>query len=331
MAQRYGRHEVLRELDLSVASGEIYGLLGLNGAGKTTALRLLLGMMRPDAGEVRLLGRTARDAEVRRQVGVLFEDYAAYPYLTGRQQLRAVARLHGVSGTELRQAVEFWLDRVGLGGAANERVRRYSLGMVRRLGIAAALVHSPRVVFFDEPTNGLDPQGIQELRELVLALNRESQTTFFISSHILSEVEKVCDRVGILHCARVVREGTIAELTGVPRATSGGKGARPRRYSLRVDDTAAVRGIVESMEGVELLASEPIAPGPDTRRGVELILTLPETAAPELVRRLVSAGASIYALTLRERSLEDVFRAVVTAEASAPSGGDVTPASRGST
>ena len=190
LSYAYGKAVALAGIDLSVARGELFGFLGLNGAGKTTALRRILGLLRPQAGEVRLFGERAgrRAAAQRARVGVLFEDFTAPSYLTGRQHLRLHGALYALAGAQLEGAVDTWLERVGLASVGDRKVRHYSMGMVRRLGVAGALLHSPDLVFLDEPTNGLDPQGIHDLRELIQDVNRQDGTTFFLSSHILARL-----------------------------------------------------------------------------------------------------------------------------------------------
>ena len=210
LRKRYGARVALDGLDLSVPSGVVYGFLGPNGAGKTTTMRLLTGLLHPDAGSIELLGSPFRRGDRRRlfEVGALIESPSFYPYLTGRQNLQALAAT-GASVPKAR--IEGLLELVGLRDRATDKVAGYSLGMKQRLGIAAALLSDPRLLLLDEPANGLDPAGIVEMRETLRRLASEGKTVF-ISSHLLAEVQVLVDVVGIIAAGRLVREGTIRDL-----------------------------------------------------------------------------------------------------------------------
>jgi ABC-2 type transport system ATP-binding protein len=216
LTKRYGEVLAVDGLDLEVLEGDVYGFLGANGSGKTTTVRMLLGLVLASSGEIEVLGqRMPRAAgRVLPEVGCLVEGPAAYGHLTGRANLRLLdaAGPGGRDGRRSRAArVEAALERVGLARAANRKVRGYSLGMRQRLGLAAALLREPRLLVLDEPTNGLDPQGIRETRDLLLELNRRG-TTVFLSSHLLVEVEQLCSRVGVLDRGRLVVQQELAEL-----------------------------------------------------------------------------------------------------------------------
>lgn len=203
----------LTGIDLTVPTGTVCGFLGPNGAGKTTTLNLLLGFLTPTAGSITVLGRTARNRDVRERVGYLPESPDPYRFLTGREFLRMTGRLFGIESAELNDRMNRLLDEVGLPEAADRRVATYSRGMVQRLGMAAALVNNPELVVLDEPTSGMDPLGRREIRRVIQTLREQGKTVLF-SSHELSEVELVCDRVVILHRGRVVAEGGAHELAG---------------------------------------------------------------------------------------------------------------------
>ena len=210
LAKRYGSRVALDGLDLRVPEGVVYGFLGPNGAGKTTTMRILTGLVRPDAGRVELLGRPFGRGHRRRlfEVGALIESPAFYPFLSGRENLRALA----ATGARVPSArIDELLELVNLGERAGDRVSGYSLGMKQRLGIAAALLSDPRLLLLDEPANGLDPAGNVGMRETLRRL-AEAGKTVFVSSHILSEVQQLVDVVGIIARGRLVREGRVEEL-----------------------------------------------------------------------------------------------------------------------
>jgi len=202
----------LRPLDLTIDEGEIFGLLGPNGAGKTTLVKLLLGIVHPTEGSAELFGKTIRSPKARRSVGFLPENHRFPEFLTGRQTLDLYARMSGTAGNDRVTRSEELLERVRISDAADRRVKTYSKGMMQRLGIAQALMSNPKLVLLDEPTDGVDPVGRREIRDLLLELNSDG-VTLFLNSHLLSEIERVCTRVAILKEGRLVREGTVEELT----------------------------------------------------------------------------------------------------------------------
>lgn len=198
--------QALADLSLSVPAGTVYGLLGPNGAGKSTFLRIVTGLVRADTGSVEIFGAAASVAS-RRALGALIEGPSGYPFLTAGEFLRLLGWTEGV-----REPPDALLDRVGLAHAAEQRIGTFSLGMKQRLGIAAALAGHPRLLVVDEPTNGLDPEGILEMRRLVRDLAERDGMTVLLSSHLLDEVERICDRVAILSHGRLVAEGLVTEL-----------------------------------------------------------------------------------------------------------------------
>ena len=208
LCRSYGSSAVVADLDLRVESGGVYGFLGPNGAGKTTTMRMVLGLIRRDAGEVRIFGETD-PVPARRRIGGIVEQPRFYPYLSGVENLRILAAYGGGATEERLQAV---LEQVRLADRARDRVKTYSQGMRQRLGIAQALIHEPALLLLDEPTNGLDPAGMHEMRALVRDLNQEHGLTVFVSSHILSDIQQMCDQVGIIRDGRKVAEGRIDEL-----------------------------------------------------------------------------------------------------------------------
>ena len=204
--------DALHPLDLEVSRGEIFGLLGPNGAGKTTLVKLLLGVALPSGGEGRLFGRSIREPAARQPVGFLPESHRFPDYLTAAQVLDTYARVAGVDEAERARRIPELLERVRMAKWADTRVRKFSKGMMQRLGLAQALMNTPDLLFLDEPTDGVDPVGRREIRDLLLEISREG-TTIFLNSHLLSEVEQICTRVAILKEGRLARLGTVEELT----------------------------------------------------------------------------------------------------------------------
>ena len=202
----------LHPLHLKVEDGEIFGFLGPNGAGKTTTLKMLMGLVFPTAGKARILGKDWTDPEVKAQIGFLPEQPYFYDYLTAHELLDYYGQLSGIPGKDRKSKIDQMLQRVGLNDVKGMQLRKFSKGMLQRVGIAQAILHDPRVVFFDEPMSGLDPLGRREVRDLMEQLKQEGKTVFF-STHILSDAEALCDRVAIIHKGELRGEGAVEELT----------------------------------------------------------------------------------------------------------------------
>jgi ABC-2 type transport system ATP-binding protein len=202
----------LRPLNLAVEEGEIFGFLGPNGAGKTTTLKLLMGLIFPTAGSARILGMAVDDPRMKAQIGFLPEQPYFYDYLTARELLEYYGQLSGMDPKQRSRKVNEVLQRVGLPDVGGMQLRKFSKGMLQRVGIAQAILHDPKVVFFDEPMSGLDPMGRREVRDLMAQLKHEGKTVFF-STHILSDAEALCDRVGIIHQGELRGVGAVADLT----------------------------------------------------------------------------------------------------------------------
>jgi ABC-2 type transport system ATP-binding protein len=202
----------LRPLRLTIEEGEVFGFLGPNGAGKTTTLKLLMGLVFPTAGTARILGRDLDDPQVKSQIGFLPEQPYFYDHLTARELLNYYGQLSGVPAKGRATRVEQMLDRVGLSDSAGIQLRKFSKGMLQRVGLAQAILHDPKLVFLDEPMSGLDPMGRREVRDMIQQLRHEGKTVFF-STHILSDAEALCDRVGVIHQGELRGVGAIAELT----------------------------------------------------------------------------------------------------------------------
>ncbi|MDI6901630.1 MAG: ABC transporter ATP-binding protein [Anaerosomatales bacterium] len=285
LAKHYKRAAAVDGIDLAVGRGEIYGFLGLNGAGKTTTIRMLMGLVRPTAGEIRIFGEPMprRRMAVMGRVGSLVESPSYYAHLSGYDNLRIVSTLLGVDEAEIRRV----LGVVGLSPADAERkVGQYSLGMKQRLGIASALIGSPELLVLDEPTNGLDPAGIQEIRELVRRLPREFGITVLVSSHLLAEVDQIATSVGVIHRGRLLFQGPIDDL----RAHSA---PRVRVEVDRRDDAMAA------------LRAAGIAA--DTDSEALTLSSVRRDDAAAAVRVLVSERIAIYRVAEERRTLEDIF------------------------
>src|SRR5437764_7757030 len=226
-----GNRTIVDSVSFDLNAGEVFGFLGPNGAGKTTTIRMLVGLMRPTAGSVAICGHDVRrDFEkAMRCIGCIVENPDLYRFMTGRENLQHFARMLGVEAAEIDRVASL----VSLAHRLDQRVGTYSLGMRQRLGIAQAMLGSPRVLILDEPANGLDPAGIREIRELLRKLAEERNMSVFVSSHLLGEVELMCDRVAIIHHGRILREGSVHELI-----------SSRREMELRVDDPAAAAALI---------------------------------------------------------------------------------------
>lgn len=211
LTRKYKQQTAVDALNIHVPKGCIYGLLGRNGAGKTTTLRMIMGLVKPTAGDIEVFGQNIQEnaEQIYPRVGSIIETPGFYENLTAPENLAILARLRGI---HRRDAISYALSRVGLDHEPEKLVAQYSLGMKQRLGIAAAIMHEPELLILDEPTNGLDPIGIQEMRNFLLDLCEEKQVTIIISSHILSEIEQVADLIGVIHKGKLLEEITIGEL-----------------------------------------------------------------------------------------------------------------------
>jgi ABC-2 type transport system ATP-binding protein len=310
LAKRYGRRVALDGLDLQVPEGVVYGFLGPNGAGKTTTMRILTGLVRPDAGRVELLGRPFGRGDRRRlfEVGALIESPAFYPFLSGRENLRALA----ATGARVPASrVEELLELVNLRDRATDRVSGYSLGMKQRLGIAAALLSDPRLLLLDEPANGLDPAGIVGMRETLRRL-AEAGKTVFVSSHILSEVQQLVDVVGIIARGRLVREGRVEELL----REAGSIRVRVAPHEV----TAAIEALRPVSAGASIAAEDGSEPGwvavrVDPARGAEINRTL---AAAGIYASRLETGTTLEGLFLELTGSHPDVGGVPPAEAAPP-------------
>ncbi|HYH69564.1 MAG TPA: ABC transporter ATP-binding protein [Urbifossiella sp.] len=288
----YGKIEALKGVSIRVERGQIYGLLGQNGAGKTTLIKVLLGIVQKTDGDASLLGRTAGDAAARKRVGYLPEDHAFPLYHTGQSLMDFYGQLYGMSRDDRRRTIPEMLELVGIAGRMHSKIRTYSKGMKQRLGIAQALLHAPELIILDEPTDGVDPLGRREIRELMGRL-KDKGHTLFLNSHLLGEVELVCDRVAILQQGSLVREGTIADLT-----------RQAGRYDVGVADGQAFPADAAVRLGFA------VQPLPDKPGLFEVTLPPGQTIDPVL-RLVGEKGLSLRHLVEKKQSLEDAFLATV--------------------
>ncbi|MFE3100630.1 ABC transporter ATP-binding protein [Nocardia tengchongensis] len=280
LTKRYGSHLAVDAVGMTVHRGEIYGFLGPNGAGKTTTLRMLTGLIRPSSGSATVLGRAPGDPDALRRMGVLIEGPGFYPYLSGRDNLRVLARYRGVGDDAVADA----LDRVALSARGGDRFRTYSLGMKQRLGVAAALLGRPDLLILDEPTNGLDPAGMADMRELITGLAADGHTVV-LSSHLLSEVQEICDRVGVISGGRLLTESTVRELRGQASLLVR---AEPMAVAL-----PAVRAAVGERSALLTAAGIRVDAG--------------AAQAPVVARAVIESGADLLELRSDEKTLEEVF------------------------
>lgn len=292
LTKKIGSRQIIHPLDLSMNKGEVLGLLGPNGAGKTTVIRMIVGLMKPTSGQI-LIGpynvQTAFEQAIR-QVGAIVENPEMYKFLTGHQNLRHFARMvPGVDENRIKEVIEL----VGMDSRIHDKVKTYSLGMRQRLGVAQALLHRPAVLILDEPTNGLDPKGIRELRDYLRRLAREEGISVLVSSHLLSEMELMCDRVAIIQAGRLVDVRTLQHDQQAGPATVH-----------KQDVLFELHPVAEALPILQQWS--PQATSVNNRSdAVQASLTREETA--EANRKLVEAGIAVYGITINRKSLEDQF------------------------
>ncbi|HWD11088.1 MAG TPA: ABC transporter ATP-binding protein [Solirubrobacteraceae bacterium] len=290
LTKRFGERTALDGVDLHVPRGSAFGFLGPNGAGKTTMIRTLLGLTHASAGSMTILGEPVpeRRAQVLQRVGAIVEEPRFHMHLSGRENLLIVA---AVRGAETRERIDPALARVGLGERADDKVKSYSMGMRQRLGVARCLLADPLLLILDEPTNGLDPGGIQEFREMIRAMVEDEGRTVFISSHLLDEVEKTCDAAAIVDRGKVIAQGAIADLAG--------GGTARHELIVGVDDAELALGTL----GASALVRE-------ARRadeGIRVVLAGDPQTAAQVNAALVAAGVGVTRLEPVRHSLEQRF------------------------
>ncbi len=290
LSKSYGRHKVLSGIDLEVEQGIVYGFLGPNGAGKTTLIKILLGLTMPDSAEVEIFGMDLflNRNRIMERVGAIVEAPVFFDYLSAEENLRFVTRL---SGPVSRRQIDDALRLVGLESVAGKTVGKFSYGMRQRLGIASALLPDNKLLFLDEPTNGLDPHGIMGVRNLLRRLKSELGVTIFLSSHLLNEVEQTCDAVSIIDKGVKVHEARVDSLK-----------SEADRIELRTSDPAAFRRFATT-------ASLPFDSEPQTEPGEPTVFFIdrPSSEVPSIAARLVENGVPIMSIQPHETSLEEIF------------------------
>ena len=285
LCKQYGNALRVAHLDLDVPEGSVYGFLGPNGAGKSTTLKMILGLVRPTAGDIRVLGKKMDGGNrlaVLRQVGSLIESPSYYGHLTGEENLRIVQTLRGVPEKNIREVLQI----VRLDGQRGKKLAHYSLGMKQRLGLAAALLGYPKLLILDEPTNGLDPAGIQEMRELICSLPERFGMTVVVSSHLLSEIDQMADHVAIIREGELVFQDTLEALHGRSR----------HHLALRTTNNAVARAVLQE-KSVPCQEEE----------GYLILPILSDELAAQLTRLLAERHLGVIRLEERQKSLEDIF------------------------
>jgi ABC-2 type transport system ATP-binding protein len=288
VGKQYGRGQrrvtAVSDLSLTVQTGQVYGFLGPNGAGKSTTIRLIMGLLRLDQGDIHIFGQSiSQGHQALTRVGALIEGAAFYNFLTGHKNLELLAR---TSHSYDRDYIETLLAQMGLTQAANRPVGGYSTGMKQRLGVAAALLNRPDLIILDEPTNGLDPSGIQEMRRFIRELATVQGKTVFPSSHLLHEVEQICDRVAIIHQGQLLQEGLVADLL-----------SDQNQLLIETDNPEQAGPLLQGDYGL-------------TRNGSWLTVQAARADAPEILRRLLAHDINVFQVQTARQSLEDFFLSI---------------------
>ncbi len=290
LSKQFTEVKAVNDLSFSVQKGEVYGFLGQNGAGKSTTIRMLLTLVAPTHGSIHIFGKDiqAHRKEILQRVGAIIEKPDLYKYLTALQNIQIIAKLSGVHSTQKQLMQQ--LEKVGIGERANSKVKTFSQGMKQRLGVACALVHNPELIILDEPTNGLDPQGIADVRNLILHLSREERKTIFVSSHLLSEIELVADSMLIIDQGRKIAEGKVADLLN-PAATL---------VEIETMNNDETRNSLQQSQWSGLMQASD-----------KIVLKMHRKDIPHLTKFLVERNVEVLAIQPKH-SLEDYFLSLTT-------------------
>lgn len=286
VSKRIGKKEIIKDLSFSINKGEVFGFIGPNGAGKTTTIRMMVGLMKITEGDIHILGKSIKSdfKQAIREVGAIVENPELYPFLTGAQNLKQYARMiPGVTQKDIDEAVRL----VGMEKALNEKVGRYSLGMRQRIGIAQAILHKPSILILDEPTNGLDPAGIREIRQYIRKLAAEKNVAVIISSHLLSEIELMCDRIGIIKNGELVATQDVRENTSSTTQTL-----------LQVEMEATPLD-----KALEIINEKTTA----AQTNNKITFEIEKEHIPALISNLVEQNILIYEVSVTKSTLEDKF------------------------
>jgi len=307
LTKKYGSHTVVDKLNLTIRKGEVFGLLGPNGAGKSTTILMMMGLTEPDSGSVKVcsIDSTSNPIEVKRRVGYLPEDLGFYDDYSGLENLIYTARLNGISGNEARQKAKQLLIRVGLSEDANKKTGKYSRGMRQRLGLADVLIKNPKVIILDEPTLGIDPTGVREFLEMIVKLSKEEGITVLFSSHLLHQIQQVCDRVGLFVGGRLLAEGDIQTLSQKLFTNSP--------YTIEVDISIAKKNKSDNRRKSDTIAWL-INKLQDINGAVAVHekdntfhIECSHDITPEIARVIVESGADLNCLNKTEFGLDDIY------------------------
>lgn len=288
----FGRKKIIKDLNLEIRSSEIFGFLGPNGAGKTTTIKMIVGLLSIDSGTIKINGYdNVKDFEKSMiYIGAIVENPDMYGYLTGYENLKLKARLYGVTKSRITEVVKL----VGLTDRINDKVGKYSLGMKQRLGLAHALLNNPKIIILDEPTNGLDPSGIKELRDILKKLAHEDNICVLVSSHMLSEMQLICDKVAIINKGEIVKIDTVKEVLTVKNDKTKSK------YNIKVGNIENIKRIIENdfFKNYEIFIDK-------ENSFIEIFLLKEEV--PIFIRELINENVDIYEIIKEQISLEDTF------------------------
>ena len=289
LKKKLGKREIIKDISFSVEEGEIFGFLGPNGAGKTTTIRMLVGLINPNGGSISICGHDLKNdtEKALKEVGAVGENPELYKYLSGRENLMQIARIRNIPKTQVDETIKL----VGLENRIDDKVRKYSLGMKQRLGLAASLLSNPKLLILDEPTNGLDPSGILDFREVVKKAAKERGMAVFISSHILSEVQHLCDRVAFIN------HGTIKSVENV------------MNESMETDTDIICLKLLQEIDTNKLLSIDYINSARKTDDGIEIILLSNKT--PELIKYLVNSNYDVQEVFKIRKGLEQRYMELV--------------------
>ena len=294
LTKKYGKFVAVNDLDLTVEQGEVFGLLGPNGAGKTTTILMLLGLTEPSAGQISVLGLNPdrQPLKVKSQVGYMPDQVGFYNELTARENLVYIAKLNGLSHSQINQRIDEVLERVGLESVANHRVGTFSRGMQQRLGVADVLIKQPNLIIMDEPTQGLDPEGAREFLEMIISLKEEG-ITMLLSSHLLYQVQEVCDQVGLFHEGRLVMQGSVAELA--LRILGGA-------YRIFLDVEGSPTTIIPLLEQLPGVLEV------EKKNTHTYEIEAKNDLRAEAARIVVNAGGKLLKLDIETKSLDEIYR-----------------------